>query len=80
MDCKLLQKSRLTGRMYDEDKVVFFRNPVQSAYYYLKGAELIDLIPTEELKFVFVFKRSDHKKLIPLWDERKNNQNEQKEV
>lgn len=67
----MLQKSHLTGKIYNEDDVVFFRNVYQSAYYCLKGAHLVDLIPTDELKFVFVFERKDHQKYRADWEKRK---------
>ena len=72
----MLQKSHLTGRPYNEDDVIFFRNPVQSAYYFLNGATLVDLIVTEELKFIFIFNKRDHERLKLNWKYRKNNRTE----
>lgn len=67
---KMIQTSKLTGKYYNDSDCVFFRNPFQSAAYYLWGAALIDLIPSEDFKFVFVFSKSDHQRLKMKW---KNN-------
>lgn len=63
----MLVRSKLTNELYDDDKVVYFRNPAQSARYCYNGCPLIDLIPTEHDRFIFVFNRADHEEYKHLW-------------
>lgn len=64
-------RSEVTRELYNEEEMVFFRNPTQSAYYCLKGAKLVDVFATNELKFVFVFSKEDHRKIKKDWEKRK---------
>ena len=50
--------SDLTGKMYENEDVVFFRNHVQAAHYYAWGCELVDQFVDGNMKWVFVFKKS----------------------
>jgi len=61
--------SNLTGKVYEDEDHVFFRNPLQSAFYYYHGAELVDLFVGKDLKWVWTFKKSDHNKLKLIWKE-----------
>ena len=63
-------KSNITGLDYEDEDCVFFRNPVQSAYYVFKNAKLIDIFVDSKLQFVFVFSKADHEKLKLEWRER----------
>lgn len=64
----MIVKSERTGRTYDDDNVVFYKNALQSAFYCNNGATLLDLITTNENRFIFVFSISDHKKYIGMWN------------
>ena len=47
--------SEVTGKIYENEDVVFYRNPAQSAFMISKGAKLIDIFVDSKMKFVFVF-------------------------
>ena len=47
--------SDITGKSYEAEDCVFFRNILQSAKYMSWGATLIDLFTDSEDKLVFVF-------------------------
>ena len=68
-------KSEITGLFYEDEDMVFFRNPLQSAFYVFYGASLIDIFVDDNMKFVFVFYKTDHERLKMLW---KNSQIEKK--
>lgn len=58
-------------RWYEDSGCVFFRNPVQSAYYLFKCPEgLIDIFATDDLKMVYVFSRECHDELKNEWRDR----------
>jgi len=59
--------SDVTGLLYIEDDCVFFRNVKQSAAYCLWGAKLIDVFPTSDKVFVFVFSKKDHEVYKMRW-------------
>lgn len=67
--------SDLTGKMYENEDVVFFRNHVQAAHYYAWGCELIDQFVDGNMKWVFVFKKSDHEWAKIKWAENKDKNN-----
>ncbi len=60
-------KSSITGKYYEDEDCVFFRNTLQSAYYVFNGAKLIDIFVDDKMRFVFVFTKADHEKLKLLW-------------
>ena len=66
-EIKMKSISDLTGRMYENDDVVFFRNHVQAAYYHSWGCELVDLFVDNNMKWVFVFWKADHIKHRDRW-------------
>lgn len=59
--------SNITKEAYYDEDMVFFRNPLQSAFYVFKGAELKDLFVDDKLRFVFVFSKEDHNKYKIEW-------------
>lgn len=63
--------SDITNEIYEAEDCVFFRNAYQSAFYVKNGAKLVDLFVDSSTKFVFVFTKEDHKKLIGKWVENK---------
>lgn len=67
----MIEISNITGKTYEDRDCVFFRNPIQSAFYVFKGAKLVDLFVDDEMKFVFVFSREDHECLKMIWKNRK---------
>lgn len=67
-------RSEITGKWYDPDECVFFRNHVQSAFYLEWGSQLIDLFTDSFHKLVFVFTKEDHKKYIDRWMMQKERQ------
>lgn len=62
--------SELNGKMYDIEDCCFFRNYIQSAYYRSWGCELVDLFVDGNMKWVFVFKKSDHFRCRERWNDR----------
>ena len=67
------EKSLVTGLVFDPDDMVYFRNIEQSVMYMFWGATLYDLFRDNEEKLVFCFSREDHKRLSPLWRNKKYN-------
>lgn len=64
----MFTKSDVTGKRYEPESSVYFRNAKQSASYVYWGAELLDVIPTEDKMFVFVFSKEDHDKYKIRWN------------
>lgn len=60
-------RSDVTGKYYEAEDCVFFRNTLQSAFYRFHGAELVDMFVDDKMKFVFVFYKADHDRLKMLW-------------
>ena len=69
----MIQISELTGEAYDDEKMVYFKNYVQSAHYVAWGARLTDLYVASDMKFVFVFSKEDHQKYKMRWGQKNNN-------
>lgn len=67
--------SELTGEMYENEDVVYFRNYVQSAYYRTWGCELVDLFVDGQMKWVYVFWKKDHLRCRDRWND-KNRDND----
>lgn len=64
----LYTKSDVTGIRYEPESCVYFKNAKQSASYVYWGATLLDLIPTRDKVFVFVFSKEDHEKYKVKWN------------
>lgn len=64
----MLTTSEIREHKYDPAECVFFKNALQSCVYCLAGATLLDVIPTTEKRFVFVFSREDHERLKEKWN------------
>lgn len=60
-------KSSTTGKYYEDEDCVFFRNTLQSAFYVFHQAELVDIFVDDKMRFVFVFKKSEHERLKLFW-------------
>lgn len=69
----MMNKSELTGKWYQDEDCVFFRNYVQAAHYIAWQAKLIDLFTDSEMKLVFVFSKKDHEILRDRWGTKKEN-------
>lgn len=67
----MITVSDITGKVYDDMEVVFFRNMVQSAFYLHHHATLVDVFTDSKGKLVFVFFKKEHETLIRLWNENK---------
>lgn len=64
--------STVTGRLYDSDTSVYFKNALQTAQYMRSGAILLDILLSDnEDKMIFVFDRKDHNRLKNQWREHK---------
>jgi hypothetical protein len=59
--------SEITGKFYEDEDCCFFRNYVQAAHYYAWGCELVDLFVDDNMKWVYVFKKEDHRKYFDRW-------------
>ena len=60
-------KSAITGKYYEDENHVFFRNTLQSAFYCFHGATLVDIFVDDKMHFVFVFTKADHERIKLLW-------------
>jgi hypothetical protein len=60
--------SELTGKEYDSEDTIPYGNAAQAAQYWLWGVKPVDMYPTEEKRFIFVFTKEDHKKCIGRWN------------
>lgn len=60
--------SDITGQRYEPENSVYFKNAKQSASYVLWGATLLDVFPTSDKVFVFVFSKADHEKYKVRWN------------
>lgn len=63
----MITQSETTGRFYNDEDCVFFRNYIQAAKYISWGACLVDLFTDSKDKLVFVFSKSDHEKRKAKW-------------
>lgn len=59
--------SDVTGIMYENEDVVFFRNLYQSSFYIANNATIVDVFTDSKGMLVFVFYREEHEKLLKLW-------------
>lgn len=60
--------SELTGFEYETDDTIPYGNATQSAQYWNWGVKPVDMYATNENRFIFVFKKEDHKRLIGKWN------------
>ena len=67
--------SDVTGIVYENEEVVFFRNLYQSTFYIDHNATIVDVFTDSNKKLVFVFYRDQHEQLIKLWLENKKEDN-----
>lgn len=67
--------SDVTGIVYENEEVVFFRNLYQSSFYIDHNATIVDVFTDSRGMLVFVFYRDQHEKLIKLWLENKKEEN-----
>lgn len=74
----MYQVSDVTGKTYNDEDMVFFRNYVQAAYYISWGVELVDLFVDSSMKLVFVFSKEDHERLKHKWINKNNAYHAQK--
>lgn len=63
--------SDVTGKTYQTEDAVFFRNLVQSSFYISNGATILDVFTDSDGLLVIVFPREEHKVLIRKWMENK---------
>lgn len=67
--------SDVTGIVYENEDVVYFRNLYQSTFYIDHNATIVDVFTDSHKKLVFVFWREQHEELIKLWlDNKKEEQ------
>lgn len=69
----MVQVSEVTGKIYNDEEMVYFKNYVQSAHYVAWGAKLVDLYVTSDMKFVYVFSKEDHNKYKMRWGKKNTN-------
>ena len=68
--------SETTGREYEQESAVFYRNLVQAAWLLNKpDATLLDIFCDSSGKMVLVFPKELHKKYIREWVERQHDNN-----
>lgn len=71
--------SETTGKYYEAEECVFFRNTAQSAFYKFHGARLVDIFVDDKMKFVFVFTKADHERLKLLWKDNNKDENTERD-
>lgn len=69
--------SELTGKMYENEDVVFFRNLYQCAFYVAHNVMPVDMFTDNNGKLVMVFDRQQHNKIIKLWVDNKDKNKEE---
>ena len=80
-------RSEITGRCFENEDMVHFKNPLQSAFYVFHGATLYHIEVDDKMHFTFVFSKVDHERLKMLWkdsniekDKVRNNDSERRET
>lgn len=69
--------SETTGKQYESESAVFYRNLVQAAWLLNKpDAILLDIFCDSSGKMVLVFPKELHKKYVREWAERKGEKND----
>lgn len=63
-------ESSLTGKCYETNECVFIVNPLQVYKYIVNDAFPIDIKAGEDNKLVYVYNRSDTRKLYDAWCKR----------
>lgn len=69
----MIEVSEITGKTYESEECVYFRNCVQSAFYIANHCTIQDIFTDSNMKLVFVFKKDEHRKILPLWMANKEN-------
>lgn len=64
-------QSSVTGKMYNTENSVYILNRLQVWKYLMNNAILLDILPGENEKIVYVFDRKDTYNLYDLWCKRK---------
>lgn len=59
--------SDVTGRTYQAEDAVFFRNLIQSSFYISHNATVLDVFVDSKGKMVVAFPREEHDVLIKKW-------------
>lgn len=72
--------SELTGEVYEDENVVYFRNLYQCAFYIKHGLMPKDIFVDSKDKLVMVFDRYKHNEMIKLWIDNKNKNAELLEI
>ena len=67
----MMEISDVTGRRFNSEEAVYFRNLVQSSFYISHGATILDVFADSVGKIVFVFPRNEHDALIKEWMDNK---------
>ncbi len=65
--------SEFTGKEYEAEDTITYGNATQAAQYWIWGAKPVDIYPTSDRRFVFIFTKEDHKKFIGRWNAQKPN-------
>ena len=63
----MISQSELTGELYQDEDVVFFRNLCQCAFYIKNHCLPIGIFTDGQDKLVMVFDRQEHNKIIKMW-------------
>lgn len=61
----MLVKSKLTGKLYEEEAGIKIPNHLQAYKYMINGLQMIDVIYTDRL--IPVFDRAESKPYFDLW-------------
>ncbi len=60
-------QSNVTGKCYDTNHSVCIVNMLQTYKYLINDAELLDILPGEDNKLVYVFDKRKTHKLYDAW-------------
>ena len=69
----MMEISDVTGRRFNSEEAVYFRNLIQASFYIANGATILDVFTDSAGKMVVVFPRDEHKVLLKKWMENKEN-------
>lgn len=63
----MIQVSDVTGKTYDDEDMVFYRNVKQQIFMLEHGCIPVDVFAGGDHKLVMAFSKINHRKMMPLW-------------
>lgn len=63
----MIQVSDVTGKTYDDEDMIFYRNISQIIFWLEHDCIPVDIFAGGDHKLVVAFTKEDHKRMMPLW-------------